>query len=395
MRTGKNRETGKFSGNLGMLVIIRFSYLCNGKNKSRLSIFRPSAQFHTSGIQSVCPLLFLPNPSAFSALPALRLQARAVLRGRNAEVLGAIAAEIGQGTEVHGVGNLRQREAAVVEVVLENRDGVAVDERENVGARRAFHDFGKVFGRHVQLPGVIFHGALRAASAGRKQADEFLNHVASAVGAVLCLVSAGMDGEQVVHHQAADAADHLLKKEVGAGLFHAVGEQTDVGQKQLGLVGCGMDDGVGVEADAPTNGKTVGGQLVVEEVVGGGEVLDFQIWTGAQVLQSVGQGQNQDVAGTKVKAFVVEHEAAFALQTEQMGAGAVQPCMVDALKISGINQSSFPNPFARSAWRRTSPFFDFSLTEAELREIKALDLKKSQWFEHHDPETVKMFMGWK
>ncbi|MFB9898191.1 hypothetical protein [[Hallella] seregens] len=96
-----------------------------------------------------------------------------------------------------------------------------------------------------------------------------------------------------------------------------------------------------------------------------------------------------------MKAFVVEHEAVFALQTEQMGAGAVQPCMVDALKISGINQSSFPNPFARSAWRRTSPFFDFSLTEAELREIKALDLKKSQWFEHHDPETVKMFMGWK
>ena len=39
--------------------------------------------------------------------------------------------------------------------------------------------------------------------------------------------------------------------------------------------------------------------------------------------------------------------------------------------------------------------FDFELSAAEMKLIKALDTKKSLWFDHHDAETVKMFMGWR
>ncbi len=54
-----------------------------------------------------------------------------------------------------------------------------------------------------------------------------------------------------------------------------------------------------------------------------------------------------------------------------------------------------PKSVRKERMEENFSLFDFSLTEAELKEIKALDLKKSQWFDHHDPETVKMFMGWK
>ena len=39
--------------------------------------------------------------------------------------------------------------------------------------------------------------------------------------------------------------------------------------------------------------------------------------------------------------------------------------------------------------------FDFSLSQAEMEQIKTLDLKHSLFFDHHDAETVKMFMGWR
>jgi hypothetical protein len=54
------------------------------------------------------------------------LQTLPVFTGRESEVLGAIAAEIREGGEVHGIGYLGERQAFVVEVVLEYVDGVAV-----------------------------------------------------------------------------------------------------------------------------------------------------------------------------------------------------------------------------------------------------------------------------
>ncbi len=39
--------------------------------------------------------------------------------------------------------------------------------------------------------------------------------------------------------------------------------------------------------------------------------------------------------------------------------------------------------------------FDFSLSKAETEQIKTLDLKHRLFYDHHDAETVKMFMGWR
>ena len=39
--------------------------------------------------------------------------------------------------------------------------------------------------------------------------------------------------------------------------------------------------------------------------------------------------------------------------------------------------------------------YDFTLTEDEMKTIAALDTGKSLFFDHHDPEVVKMFMGWR
>lgn len=39
--------------------------------------------------------------------------------------------------------------------------------------------------------------------------------------------------------------------------------------------------------------------------------------------------------------------------------------------------------------------FDFSLSDADMKEIAGLDTGKSLFFDHHDPEVVKMFMGWR
>lgn len=39
--------------------------------------------------------------------------------------------------------------------------------------------------------------------------------------------------------------------------------------------------------------------------------------------------------------------------------------------------------------------FDFSLSDEDMAEIGRLDMGRSLFFDHHDPETVKMFMSWR
>lgn len=38
---------------------------------------------------------------------------------------------------------------------------------------------------------------------------------------------------------------------------------------------------------------------------------------------------------------------------------------------------------------------DFALSNADMAEIARLDTGKSLFFDHHDPEVVKRFMGWR
>lgn len=45
--------------------------------------------------------------------------------------------------------------------------------------------------------------------------------------------------------------------------------------------------------------------------------------------------------------------------------------------------------------RQNLDIFDFTLTDDEMGAIALLDTAKSLFFDHHDPETVKMFMGWR
>lgn len=39
--------------------------------------------------------------------------------------------------------------------------------------------------------------------------------------------------------------------------------------------------------------------------------------------------------------------------------------------------------------------FDFTLSEEDIQAIGKLDTGKSLFFDHHDPEVVRMFMGWR
>ena len=39
--------------------------------------------------------------------------------------------------------------------------------------------------------------------------------------------------------------------------------------------------------------------------------------------------------------------------------------------------------------------FDFELTPDDMAQIQTLDTGKSLFFDHHDGEVTKMFMGWR
>lgn len=39
--------------------------------------------------------------------------------------------------------------------------------------------------------------------------------------------------------------------------------------------------------------------------------------------------------------------------------------------------------------------YDFTLSDEDMSAIGRLDTGKSLFFDHHDPEVVKMFMGWR
>ena len=53
----------------------------------------------------------------------------------------------------------------------------------------------------------------------------------------------------------------------------------------------------------------------------------------------------------------------------------------------------FPNPIM--IMQENMRIFDFELTDEDMAAIATLDTGKSLFFDHHDPETVKMFMNWR
>lgn len=45
--------------------------------------------------------------------------------------------------------------------------------------------------------------------------------------------------------------------------------------------------------------------------------------------------------------------------------------------------------------RQNIDIFDFSLSDEDMATIATLDTGKSLFFDHHDAETVRVFMGWR
>lgn len=54
-----------------------------------------------------------------------------------------------------------------------------------------------------------------------------------------------------------------------------------------------------------------------------------------------------------------------------------------------------PKSTHRKRMEENFSIYDFELTAEEMERIRSLDLAKSAFFDHNDPETVKMFMGWR
>ena len=54
-----------------------------------------------------------------------------------------------------------------------------------------------------------------------------------------------------------------------------------------------------------------------------------------------------------------------------------------------------PKSVNRDSMEQNFNIYDFELTPEEMARIEAVDLVKSLFFDHNDPETVKMFMGWR
>jgi len=54
-----------------------------------------------------------------------------------------------------------------------------------------------------------------------------------------------------------------------------------------------------------------------------------------------------------------------------------------------------PKSMHRERMEENFSIYDFTLTDAEMEQILALDLGHSQFFDHNDPEVTKMFMGWR
>lgn len=54
-----------------------------------------------------------------------------------------------------------------------------------------------------------------------------------------------------------------------------------------------------------------------------------------------------------------------------------------------------PKSVHKERMEQNLDIYDFTLSDEDMAEIAKLDTGKSLFFDHHDPEVVKMFMGWR
>ena len=95
--------------------------------------------------------------------------------GAYAQVLGAVAAEVAQGSEIHEVGNLCQGQAGIVQVFLQDGDGVTVDVGHDTAAGHPLDCGRQVFLAHMELAGIPAHFPMGAGSPFGQEAHQFAN----------------------------------------------------------------------------------------------------------------------------------------------------------------------------------------------------------------------------
>lgn len=251
------------------------------------------------------------------------MEAAAVVAGRLAEVLGAVAAEVGERGEIHPVGYLRERQALIVEVFLQYGHCGAVDEAADAVAGDALDGGGEVFRRYVEPFGIVADVALRAADACGKQVGQLTDDVGGAVAVGVGGVAARVELEDVVHHRQAEAPHHLAVEEQVA-VIEAVAQAVDVFQQDFRLSVVDLDDGVLVEADAASDAVVVRRQEAMQEFVVGGNPLHLHPRRRREILRPVGVWNHHQVVLHDVVAPLVEHETSFPRRAQQVHAGMSQ-----------------------------------------------------------------------
>ena len=255
-------------------------------------------------------------------------------------MLGAVAAEIAQRCEVHAVGDLRERQTIIIKIFFQDRHRMAVDETADAVAGDALDGGGEVLRRHMQPLGVVAHLALGAADARREQVHQLLDDIGRAVAVRIYGLAQRVRLEDVVHHRQAEAS-HQLAVEQQLAVVHAVAQAVEVGEQNGGLSIGEFDDGVLIERDAAPDAVVVRRQLVLQELVVGGEPLHLHSGGGGQVLCPVGAHHHHEVVLNNMVALLVEHEAALARRAEQVHTGMAQLWRVHRQEIGGILEVGF------------------------------------------------------
>ena len=133
------------------------------------------------------------------------MKAVAVVARRLAKVLGAVAAEIGEGGEIHEFRYLRERQPFIIQIVFQNGSGVAVNVVGYAVPGYALRSGREIFRRNVQSRSIVAYIALRSADTGSEQGHELFNNVSRPVGMLLCSVALSVRLKDVVHHGKAEA----------------------------------------------------------------------------------------------------------------------------------------------------------------------------------------------
>ena len=90
------------------------------------------------------------------------------------------------------------------------------------------------------------------------------------------------------------------------------------------------------------------------------------------------------------------------VEMPQMGYGVYQVtpdecerCVSDALEV-GYRMIDTAQAYANEEGvAQNLDILDFELAADDMAQIQTLDTGKSLFFDHHDGETTKMFMGWR